>query len=376
MESNTHFDFDIQRASSLPVYLQFKEQLKANIRRKKLAPGTRLPNIDVLAGGANIGVKTAYKGISELIKERVCFKRPKNGTFVAGERMNGITTKKICCVYHNVSMNDIEKNMMLGPIYRGMQEKASQCGVDMFFLTGDPVDSLEFYLENDKIDLTGVIMLEWDCYKEGVRLAEIFPEIRFVYLNYHSEKFDATPKNVYGVFNDDFSGAFQAGEYLAQAGHKLLAVLSVELVEDNYRKRVDGFKLALEDNGYDLDTQLLEIKEAFDINSDKDLRPAGYKLARKAYSKGQTPTALFVINDLIAEGALNYLKEHGLADKVELFGFDNIFPEISRDNNFSTVAVDFIRMGARAIDIIAGTESYCSKSMLLNPQLLIRKHNS
>lgn len=373
MESNTNFNFDIRRADPLPVYLQFKKQLKANIRREKLTPGTKLPNIEALAASADIGVKTAYKGISELIKERVCFKRPKKGTFVAGGKENSIASKKICCIYHSAGMADIERDMVLAPIYRGMQESASKRGIDMFFISGDPVDSLEFYLENDKIDLTGVIMMEWDCYKEGIRLADIFPDIRFLYLNYHNEGFDETPRNIYGVFNDDFSGAFQAGEYLIQAGHKNLAVLSLALVEDNYRKRVDGFKRALSEADYDLDSQLQIIREPLESFKHNNLRKVGHYLASKAFRNGAHPTALFVVNDVLALGALDYLTEHNLRSKVELFGYDNIFQNFSKENNFSTVAIDFQKMGRKAINFIGGTKSYSSKYILLNPQLLIRK---
>lgn len=374
MKSNNNFDFNIQRANPTPVYLQFKAQLKANIRRQKLTPGTKLPGIEALAENADIGVKTAYKGLSELIKERVCFKRPKQGTFVAGGKENNIATKKICCIYHSGSIADIERNIILAEIYRGLQERASENGIDIFFITGDPVDSLEFYLENDKIELTGVIMLEWDCYKEGVRLADIFPDIRFVYLNYHSEEFDETPRNIYGIFNDDFSGAFQVGEYMVQTGHKHLAVLSIaSLAEDNYRKRIDGFKLALEEADYDLDSQLQIINESADSFQYSDLRKIGCCLARKAFRSGAHPSGLFVVNDVLALGALDYLTEHNLRSEVELFGYDNIFQSFSKENNFSTVAIDFRKMGKKAIDFIGGNRSYSSKYILLNPQLLIRK---
>jgi DNA-binding LacI/PurR family transcriptional regulator len=375
MKSNTSFDFNIQRADPLPVYLQFKKQLKANIRRKKLTPGTKLPSIDELAASADIGVKTAYKGLSELIKERVCFKRPKKGTFVADDKGSNVATKKICCIYHSGSIADIERNIILASIYRGLQENASERGIDIFFLTGDPVDSLEFYLANDKIELTGVIMLEWDCYKEGVRLADIFPDIRFVYVNYHSEEFDETPRNIYGIFNDDFSGAFQVGSYMVQGGHKHLAVLSLPLIEDNYRKRIEGFKQALLEADYDLDSQLQIIREPLANFNNTNLRQVGHCLAAKAFSKAPYPTALFVVNDVLALGAHEYLIEHDLRSKVELFGYDNIFQDLSKDNNFSTVAIDFQRMGRKAIDLIGGTKSYSSKYILLNPQLLIRRSN-
>lgn len=373
MSNVIKFGFNIQVASQVPVYQQFKDQLKAHIRRENLAPGTRLPNIESLAENAGIGVKTAYKGLNELIKERVCFKRPKKGTFVADENKCAITRKKICAIYCRSTKPNFERDNILGSIYRGMQSMASKHQIDICYISGDPVDSLEFYLGNDKMELTGVIILEKDSYEEGIRLAEIFPDIRFVFVNYHFEEFDKTPKNVYGVFNDDFSGAFQAGEYLCGEGHRQMAVLSLNLVEDNYRKRLEGFRLALQESGYQLDSQLRVVEGRMENFSDHNLRRIGYRLTDQAFEGDFHPSALFVVNDVMALGALDYLKEHKLSQEVELFGYDNIYENFSRDNNFSTVGIDFQKMGERAMDFIGGSGHLSLKSMLLNPQMLVRK---
>jgi DNA-binding LacI/PurR family transcriptional regulator len=376
MKPEIVFRFKIESACSVPMYIQFKDQLKDNICRQKIAPGTRLPDIVTLAASANIGVKTAYKGLNELVKERFCFKRPKKGTFVGNGKAVTKARKKICCIYYQpANIAALEKNILLGSIYHGLASKAIDLGVDMFFLTGDPVDSLEFYLKNEKIELSGVIMLEWECSKEGIRLAEIFPEINFIYLNFHSEEFENMPQNIYGIFNDDFGGAYQAAEYLIKAEHKDMAILSVKLHEDNYRKRIDGFRQSLKENNYDEDEHLQVIIHPSKATSIEELRSIGYKLTKQVFSNEPFPTALFAVNDFLAQGALDYLKEYKLSDQVELLGYDNVVPEISRKNNFSTVAIDFHRMGSFAMDLLAGTVKYYSKNMLLTPQLLIRAKN-
>ena len=372
MKDITDFKFNIRRDSTDVLYIQFKEQLRANIQKLKLKSGTRLPDLESLAAEAGVSVKTAYKGLSELINENVCFRRPKKGTFVADIKKTPSFQKSVCCIYHKYSVADLEKNLIFGPIYRGIQQEAAKHEIDLVFLNGDPVDSLELYLENKKIRFIGVIMLEWDSYKEGIRLAHIYPNTRFIYLNYHDDSFETTPRNIFGIFNDEFSGAFQAAEYIASQNHQTVGLVSLELSEDNYRRRTEGFKMGLKDNGYKLEEQLLEVKCA---PAEDQTRTLGNQLAAKLFHSSNPPSAVFAVNDLLILGVLDYLKKNNIEDKVELIGYDNIFPNISSDNKFSTVAVDFFKMGKRAVNILCGHAAYCSKSIYLNPQLLLRQNH-
>ncbi len=364
--------FTMEPGRPEPLYLQFKEQLKVHIRSRKLAAGTRLPDIKTLARMAGISVKTANSGLNELLRERVCVRRPKKGTFVAGvSQPSRRQRKKICMLYHREPMTKLEHDDVRVQLHHGIQSGCRELGIDLLYLTGDPVESIDFYRANDRIEVTGMIMLEATGFEEDIRLAQIYPQLRFVYFNDYNSAFENTPRNVYGVFHDDFSGGYQAGSCLAAQRPGRLGLIALELDIETYSKRAAGFRMALTENGYDPEKDLVEQWERRRIRSIDDLRAAGRRMAGKMLSDGPCPDAVFVVNDVIAEGVNEVLRERGCQDRVILFGYDNIFPEISRKLHFSTISVDFPRMGRRAIELIAAS-TYIPKVVFLPPQMICR----
>lgn len=365
------FDFDIRKADGTSIYLQFKAQLLANINRLKLTPGSRLPDITALAQQAGISVRTAYMGINELIKDKCCFKQPKKGTFVADPAILPSPRKRICALYHQAQISLIEHSIMFSQILKGLRSNAEKQQIDIFYMSGDIVNSLEFYLKNKTIELTGVIFLEFDSCREGVRLAQIFPELRFIFVNYYNLDFDRLPRNIFGVFNDDFSGGFQIGEYLWAREHRRFGTITIEQKSAVFSNRIAGFRQAIKLNGGDSEGEIIEC--SVPDEGPNALRRIGYSCAaRMAAAPGGLPPAIFAVNDFLADGALKYLREHKLEDKSELFGYDHVLPSLSLDGNFSTAAIDFVKMGKWAIDLAGNAKNY-SRSVLLQPQLLIHR---
>ncbi len=366
------FQFSIDPGKAEPLYIQFKEQLKIHIRSRKLPAGTRLPDIKTLALEAKVSVKTANSGLNELIRERICCRRPKKGTFVSGAAQpSRKQRKKICMLYHRTPMTVLEHDYVRTLLLHGIQTGCRELGIDLLYLTGDPVETIDFYRANDRIEVTGVIMLEASGFEEDIRLAQIYPQLRFVYFNDYPNAFENSPRNVYGVFYDDFSGGYEAGSRLAALHPERFAVVGLELDIETYSKRAAGFRMALTDNGYDPAVDLVELWEKCDIRELDDLRRAGARMAREMLRSSPLPQAVFVVNDVIAQGVWEQLVEAGRADAVALFGHDNIFPEISRNHRFSTIAIDYPRMGQRAIELIAAS-TFIPKTIFLPPQVICR----
>ena len=105
----------------------------------------------------------------------------------------------------------------------------------------------------------------------------------------------------------------------------------------------------------------------------EDLRETGMKLAEQAICSEQRPTAVFCVNDLLAAGVVNYLRKKGKEGSVEVFGYDNVIPHVSKDYGFSTVKINFENMGERAVDILMDEKGRkYPKVMKITPQILIR----
>lgn len=369
-----HLDYD----SAVPLYLQFKEQMLLHIRSGRLAPGSRLPDIKSLAVMAGTSLKTINSGLNELLRERVCVRRPKRGTFVA-EANQVVSTKRkqIVLLYHKNSLSMLTYDDVRQMLLRGIQQGCRKLDIDLVYLTGDLLGNLELYCSQEQLEVIGVIILEGLNYSVlALNIADVYPNLRFIYFNDYCEEFINSSRNVYGVFHDDFSGGYAVGSCLASCHPAKLGAISIAMKIETYSRRLAGFRLALQENGYHLETDLIEREMPDQIHHGfQELKNFGEKAAREILDAEPEIGAIFTVNDLEAEGVWNVLKERGLLDKVILFGYDNLMPEISRDRHFSTVDIDFTRMGERGIELVASS-NYIPKAVFQPPQLICRLKNN
>lgn len=352
-----------------PAYMQIKQSLEAYIEKENLKAGTMLPDVKTIAKLARVSVRTAFKGIDELVKEGVCYRRPKKGTFVNKKSVDKIDTKKIIGVYNlNFDLKNLHKNIVSAEMYRGISEEAEKKNYDTFFFTGKTSESIEFYKKITQLSLNGIIALHSRNSDEIKSLSEKFKELTFVALNYRFPGMDSMPDNVFSIYNDDFSGAYQMGEHLLQEGFERLALVSLELPEDNYRERVRGYKAAWRNNGLHdpatMSFQRSNVTEQYDF---------GKTAAAELLSGAKRPEVIACVNDMLAEGVATYLRENKI-DDVKVVGYDNVMRALSKDNNFSTVSIDFERMGSKAVELINSKDkNNYPQTLTVSPQLIIRK---
>ena len=206
-------DIHLQPDSPTPYYLQLAEQLRSSICRHHLSPGTRLPDIKSLAAMLNVSTKTTNSAYNELLRDNVCIRRAKKGTFVAGKNqvLSGPVRRKVCLLYHGIQMSLLEKDTIRAALHRGIFNRCHNAGIDLIYLTGDSLETIDFYLKNIQIEIIGIFVLDKDSYAEGINIARIFPGLRVLFFNDTSGDFEQTPRNLFGIFHDDFSGGYRFG---------------------------------------------------------------------------------------------------------------------------------------------------------------------
>jgi len=361
-------NFKIEKASPFPVYLQIKEQLKAHIVNNNLPPDTPLPAIKTIAKQARVCVRTAFLGVDELIKDGICFRRPKKGTFVGQAEKVG-KRQRVIAVYYPCDLSSLEHDLIRGSLYHGIAGKASEADMDVFLTGSNAETKLESFKRSNEMSLAGMIIPHHEAVPGIVHIAEKFPDMRFIYLNYHVKDFDDTPDNVYGIFNDDFAGAYQMAEYLIRRGRRNISVFSIDpMPDDNYAKRVGGFLEAFRNNRIAFTPATVQTAARAE---EQALQAVGRQLAERLFQKKAKPDAIACVNDLMAEGVVAYLRERKI-DDVEVTGYDNIIPSASNDNNFSTLAIDFREMGLMAAAMLSEQNKHYPKIRRIVPQLIIR----
>ena len=151
----------VTEASSVPLYKQMKEQIKTYILENHIEEGIPLPDIKTIASTAGVSPTTTERALTELIREGICFRRPKKGTFVG--KSESMTQKKNACgIYHAKGVESFEKDLIQAQVYKGITEEAYKKEIDPFFIIPDAEKSISFYLSHKRLDLRGIIMLHWE----------------------------------------------------------------------------------------------------------------------------------------------------------------------------------------------------------------------
>jgi LacI family transcriptional regulator len=364
-------EINITDSKLKPVYRQISECIKQFIIDEDLQYGVALPTVKDIAERANVSLRTADRGILELIKEGICFRVPKKGTFVARvpSRQSGL--KRICGILlpdTYTDFQDINLDLISLYFYKGMRSEAAQFDMDLIILGKNTNNSIDFYNGNDQIDFKGIAMLDSDL-SRGISIAEQYPKLPFIHVNYHTREFEMSPDNVFGIFNDDFSGAYQIMNAMLARGFKRVLILTLKEENDNCQNRVKGYKMALQNADFETSDNLREYDTLGKQNINHGI--IANMLLDDFFRNDRKIDIIMCTNDLLAEGATEYIRKNKMSG-IEVCGYDNILPEKSKNDNFSTVSIDFETMGRFAIKLLLDNSHNYPKSIKIPPQLIIR----
>ncbi|TCN41153.1 LacI family transcriptional regulator [Kribbella orskensis] len=119
------------------------------------------------------------------------------------------------------------------------------------------------------------------------------------------------------VVGDNWQGAFDAGRYLVEAGHRDIGLVTLEHTGNTSRDRDLGFRAALAEAG-------VPIKERNEISTGVS-HDHGHAAAVQLLSAEQPPTAIYTVTDLLAFGLLDGARAQGVKvpEDVWVIGFDN-----------------------------------------------------
>jgi LacI family transcriptional regulator len=146
---------------------------------------------------------------------------------------------------------------------------------------------------------------------------------------------------------DDFEGAYQAVTHLIKQGYRKIAHLSGRMEVKNANARFLGYKKALEDHGLTLNEAW--VCPCFDISEQE-----GFDFTKSLMESPNPPDAIFCITDLVALGAMNYLKSSGyqIPDQVGLMGFSNWMLSEFTTPTLSSVDQFGYTMGSKATEML------------------------
>jgi LacI family transcriptional regulator, galactose operon repressor len=149
---------------------------------------------------------------------------------------------------------------------------------------------------------------------------------------------------------NNFEGARIVVRHLLGLGHRTVAMIRGPGRNIDARQREDGYHAALAEAGLPL-SPVLEFQGDFTERS-------GFEAALELLRREPRPSAVFVANDHMAVGAMGAFQEARVRvpEDIAVAGFDDI--ELARFMTppLTTVHVDMIQLGRRAVEMLLDSE--------------------
>ncbi|WP_434564944.1 LacI family DNA-binding transcriptional regulator [Thermoanaerobacterium thermosaccharolyticum] len=176
-------------------------------------------------------------------------------------------------------------------------------------------------------------------------------------------------KGVCWVDNDNIGASRLATNYLIKHGHREIAFISGSLEFVVSLDRLDGYKLALEENNIPF------VKEL--VAQDEFSEDGGYN-AMMRILKQKKPTAVVVTDDIMSFGVIRAAIDYGLKvpQDVSLIGFNNIPLSAYANPPLTTIDISTFELGVKSAELllkILKNKDYIADHIIVPVKLIERK---
>lgn len=176
--------------------------------------------------------------------------------------------------------------------------------------------------------------------------------------------------SVDAVASDSFRGAYAVISYLIREGHRKIAIIQGLRGTFVNEERLRGYRQALEDAGLNVEPHYAVGHDFSTVN--------GYLEAKALLHIADPPTAIFTVNDAIALGALEALRQERwkVPDDMSLVTFDDPAFAASVSPRLTAVAQPVDKMGEIGLKLLLRRmheQTTEPRRILLEPRLIIRE---
>ncbi len=255
-------------------------------------------------------------------------------------------------------------------VTKGVEETARPAGLSVFLSAtyGDPMQELAAIETFRRRQVDGIIVISSRIeahHRERLRRTRL----PIVVVNSQAS---TGGHALTSVLIDDYAGAHLAMRHLLTIGHRRIAYIGVSNRPFSNERRHAAYIDALRAAGITPDPALTVVAQA-DPGPEADDVPLGAAALTRLLPL--RPTAVFCYNDMLAIGALQSARAHGLSvpKHLSLVGFDDIATAQYVEPPLTTVAQPRLELGRRAMQmlhrLLAGQPV---TSAVLKPDLTLR----
>lgn len=318
--------------SFVPLYRKIYLDLKQKIDNQEYAAGQRLPYERELCQHYGVERVTVRKSLELLSREGLIEKRTGVGSFVAQKSLAPATpyesSANILFVMRQ-NQNDIRHN-------------TSSCNTKLFFAMEQICRQNGYLLSyvglTDESDLAEIVREHAVC---GVFLVSSYQDKavkNMLALNIPTVLLNHYDPQLLSIMPDNLGMLKLVIAHLAEMGHRRIAYINGMCESCNAKERWEGFKIAMYLNGLNVDESLYFVGNW--------TLEGGEEAARQLLKCTKLPTAVFAASDMMAAGAMEVFRQHGLCipEDISVIGYDNLDIDAMLTPPLSSATVNFQHM--------------------------------
>jgi DNA-binding LacI/PurR family transcriptional regulator len=336
----------------------------------------KMEDIARLAGVSKSAVSLAISGkpgISEETRIKILDIVRENGYVPRGlvkpDRPAGGTNamlRFVACVNSGIVLEQYSSQPFFMELIRDIEEHCRAKGYSLMF-SSVPMEQYEQTMDAmaAEREAGGMILLGTNLSQEQIRYAAAL-QPNLVVLDTCYETL-----GVNFIVINNVMGAYQAGRYLVELGHRSIGYVQSHTRMYNFDSRKRGFLMALDEAGISVKEEHCFSVSPVVFTSQEALRNSLQSL------KGPLPTALFCECDYIAISVMKTLAELGVRvpHDVSVIGFDNIQESMIVTPELTTVHVEKAAIAELAVTkllSVLGDEAAIKTKSFIDTQLVIR----
>lgn len=330
--------------------------------------------IQDIAKEANVSIATVSrvingsKTVSPELKKRVNDVIQKRN-FKPNSLARGLITKKTNII--GIIVPDLS-NPIFGALTKGINNVCEKKDYTLMVCEsgGKKEKEIELLkvLEDKKID--GVLFAGVDI---NASLVEELEKKEYPKVLVTQEAADGEER-IFTVVHDNVKATYDAVSFLIENGHKRIAFIGgPENDFSSGQKRLKGYKLALNENK-------LKVPDSYIEHGDFTFE-SGFYCMRKIYEENPLlPTAVMVCNDIMAIGAIRFLKSAKVLvpNDISIMGFDDSELGKYYSPELSTVRISYFDEGVKAAKTLfklMSNKNYLISKTQFVPHKIIRRNS-
>ena len=359
----------INNESAEPLFIQVKKFILKELQSRNLKLGEKIPSENQFCQASETSIRTVRRALGELEKDGVIFRRQGRGSFLKDLKLASHTgtLKRI-----GIFFCDLE--FLLRPSFslmiKGMEQAAPEFDYALnLFAVGRRFDNTASLSRLANLvplnEISGAILISPMKKDDIIELRERSLPIVTMH-NYKSIHTD--------VASGDFVAAADIGlNYLSKNGHRRIGIIGG--FEGNRNEAVilrnalflERCHEIISEKKLDIPCELIR----FSDYSQQD----GYRIASEMLKLPNRPTAIFTVDDLLAQGVVEAVRDSGLniPNNVAVLSCND-----STQNSFiSSIRMPLLDIGKAAVSLlnkrIISGNSIKREKIIFQPELIIRQ---